>query len=128
MAYTRIFPLPPLSRPKKAARPMARCSECEAELSKETCSQNQWKRAKKDKPASCLQCLPVPSAEAREAKKHAEVQAFYRATSGGAQDGVERCKNGRKRKAAAPTARMRERGAEVLLSVRAGREPAFYHN
>ena len=62
------------------------------------------------------------------AKKHAEVQAFYRATSGGAQDGVERCKNGRKRKAAAPTARMRERGAEVLLSVRAGREPAFYHN
>lgn len=96
---------------------MARCSECEAELSKETCSQNQWKRAKKEKAASCLQCLPVPSAEAREAKKHAEVQAFYRATSGGAQDGVERCKNGRKRKAAAPTARMRERGAEVFEEV-----------
>ena len=93
------------------------CASCGKPASKDLFAQNQRKRLKDGKPARCRACLPTPTAEAKAAQQAAEVASFHMFTSRGAMDGVQRTVNGRKRKAQAPSERMKEEAALLFAEL-----------
>jgi hypothetical protein len=93
------------------------CDECGVPASKELFAQNQRKRLKAGKKALCRTCRPLATAEVKAATEAAELAAFNANASSGAMDGAARTVRGRKRKAQAPSQRMKDESVPLFAEL-----------
>ena len=79
--------------------------------------QKQRKRLKAGKKALCRTCRPLATAEVKAATEAAELAVFNANASSGAMDGVARTVRGRKRKAQAPSQRMKDESVPLFAEL-----------